>query len=442
MKENLIKNQLINKIFITLFLIFLSRLGIYIPLPYVNIKYLNNFLLDQNLNKFYNIYHLLTGGALKKISIFSLGLFPYISASIIIQIINFLFPYLNNKNENKKLIYSLSCGLCILQSSLLLLTLNKYPEKLFLGYNINIYGEIFKYNNIYLYILNTCVLTFGTFLLIYIGHKITKTSLCNGISMLIGISILSDMPKSLKLLNNILYNNDSISYIKFMKLLFILISIIISISLIIYLHEHTDKIKIQYSHKRFNKFELNNYYILPIKLNYAGVMPVIFSNSFFLFFKQFLSFLFKNQNNLFKQYILKYLIYGSFPYYILIGSLIILVNYIWLNLFMNSYKLSEDLSKNGWYIRGIRPGYPTAQFINQIIKKNNIYGSFLLTIISLLPELLNNQFKIPYFLSILFGGTGTFIAIGLILELNENIQIELLNDKYLKLIKNNYIFNL
>lgn len=433
------------KLFITLFLLLISRIGNNIPIKGFNVSALSNFLNDKVLsfNKFPFNYNIFIGNSIVKGSILSLGIFPYISASMIIEVYYSLF--ISNLEQNSEFgkqkitLYNryLALLISLLQGFLLIKSIYLYPNKIFYGYNINKYGPILPniYKNNFVILKSSLILSVGTMILIWIADIISKKGICNGTSLLITISILSEFPKSISYL--ILYLKN-----EYIKIIFIIFLLYIIIFFMITFSDSKKNIRIQYTRKVINKkfYGFNNTF-LPIKLNYPGVMPIILANTFFILIQQIFNYLFIIFNILFFKKISQNIFNGTIIYYFLFSSIILLVSNLWVSFFISSTQIADELKKAGGFIPGIRPGIPTSNFLNLTIKRLTFIGSLMLTIISIIPSLLNNFLNIPSNIANIFGGTGTIISIGVILEIINAIKNLLLEIKYKKFFKNKDINN-
>ena len=433
------------KLFITIFLLLISRIGNNIPIKGFNIAALSNFLNDKVLtfNKLPFNYNIFIGNSIVKGSILSLGIFPYISASMIIETYYALFSSnLDKEDQFKKekiALYGkyLTLFISLLQGFILIKSIYLYPSKIFYGYNINKYGPILPniYKNNFVILQSSLILTVGTMILTWIGDIISKKGISNGTSLLITISILSEFPKSI---------NSLILYLKneYIKIIFIAFLLYLIIFVMITFSSSKKNIKIQYTRKVINKkFQAINSTFLPIKLNYSGVMPIILANVFILFIQQIFHYLFIIFNANFLNIISQNITNNKIIYYSFFNLIILLVSNLWVSFFISSIQIADELKKAGGFIPGIRPGIKTSNFLNITIKKLTFIGSLILTIISIVPDLLNQFLNIPHNISNIFGGTGTIISIGVIIEVINSIKTLLLDIKYKKFLKNKDINN-
>lgn len=414
------KIDFISKIYYTLFIIIIYRLGSFIPIPFIN----NNFF---QLNPSYKgIIHFLTPGGNR---ILSLGIMPYISASILTQLMCYMFPYLYKIQQDCEIgikkINNITKVLTIL------ISLIQAPVYITLLISNNIKENTEFYNLIHckkiLMIPSIICITTGTFFTMWLGEKINDKGIGNGNSLILMSGILSRLIYSIisEILNRIKNNNKLLGIIILLFELFIWL-LIIGISIIII--NYVKKIHIQY----INKFYLNNYssnieeiYLrneikfITLKVVYPGVMPIIFSQGILLI----LITIFNKINNL--QSINN--IYGIW-YNILYSILIIIITFFYTFLSIPVNKISDDLKINGVYIPNIKPGKDTCFFLKKIVSQIYFPGSLLLVIIALLPSIFRSLGG-DQNLSLFFGGTTIIIIVGGLLDIKYTINSYLLKYK-------------
>ncbi|RIU85686.1 preprotein translocase subunit SecY [Candidatus Karelsulcia muelleri] len=423
------KRDFISKIYYTLFIIIIYRLGSFIPIPFINHNF---FKLNPSYKGIIHFLTPLTGGNSNRVSIFSLGIMPYISASILTQLMCYMFPYLYKIQQDGEIgikkINNITKVLTIL------ISLIQAPVYITLLISNNIKENPEFYNLILIHckkiflITSIICITTGTFFTMWLGEKINDKGIGNGNSLIIISGILSRFIYSIisEILNRIKNNNKLLGIIILLFELFIWL-LIIGISIIII--NYVKKIHIQY----VNKFYLNNYssnieeiYLrneikfIPLKVVYPGVMPIIFSQGILLI----LITIFNKINNL--QYILIYInnIYGIW-YNILYSILIIFITFFYTFLSIPVNKISDDLKINGVYIPNIKPGKDTCFFLKKIVSQIYFPGSLLLVIIALLPSIFISLGGDKNF-SLFFGGTTIIIIVGGLLDIKYTINSYLL----------------
>ncbi|BFI91113.1 preprotein translocase subunit SecY [Enterobacterales bacterium endosymbiont of Anomoneura mori] len=429
--KNIFKNYnnkffyLKNKILFLICILIIFRIGNFIPIPGFNIYFINDFLLKNNNFNIFENFNIFLKNNINNFSIFFLGLTPYISSTIIVQIINFIYPnfkkkYKNSYNINNKInqfIRYLTFIISLIQSIIILLNLNKF---IFLK-------NFVIYNNFLLNLIILISLVTGSMLLMWLGEKINENGIGNGISIIICLGILFNIPISI---NNIF--QEQLKNLIFLKIILYIFLLFLFVLFIIFIECSQRRISVNYKSNQIkNKFyTLQNIY-LPLKINIAGITPVIFSTSFVLFLINLISFLLIKFNNLILiKNIILYLKPGKLIYVLLYINFILIFNFLNISLFFNSKETANNLKKSNAYIYGIRPGIKTEKYINNIISRLNILGSIYIIIVCLFPEI----FKI-FNISLYLNGTSILIVTLVIMEFISQIQSLLMSNQYNSVIK-------
>jgi preprotein translocase subunit SecY len=432
--------ELRQKIFFTLGLIFVARVGANLPLPGLDPRPLQAFFQDQ-IAAGGSLYNMFTGGALLKGAIFGLGIMPYISASIIFQLLMPVVPALvklqqeGEMGRQKLSQYTryLAVIVCVIQSILLLLALTKNPGSLIFGYEVAKYGSIVIANHTSFIITSTLFLTAGTMLLMWLGEQITQRGIGNGTSLVITVGILADLPRALSqavqlFTRPIGSQGPNLSLPQAILMLILLFTVIAGI---IAVTQATRKIPIQYAKRVIGrKVYGGQTSFLPLKVNYSGVMPVIFASAIIMFPQQILAYIAASTEINFLRELSMKLTHGYSLFYILYGLLIFVFSYFWVSIMFKPIQIADDLKKNGGYIPGVRPGEPTAHFLDFVMTRLTLAGAIFLLVIALLPDILFFLYKIPYSVALFFGGTGTLITVGVILDTMRQVETYLLQRHY------------
>jgi len=433
--------ELRSRILYTLSLLFVARVGAHIPLPGVDPKPLQHFFADQTAaggGALMGLYNMFTGGALLKGAVCALGIMPYISASIIFQLMTAIVPALSRLQQEgdvgrqKLTQYTryATVFICVLQAVLLILNMQN-PGKLFHGYDVNTYGQIVVIGKWQFLVLSTVFLTAGTMLLMWLGEQITQRGIGNGVSLLITVGILADIPNAAVATWHLFFAPVGVAKLGpiqgvMMAALFVAVTMgIIAVT------QGQRKIPVQYAKRVVGqKVYGGQSSFLPLKVNYSGVMPVIFATSILLFPQMIMSqvgayfdlkFLVEFSSNL---------IQGHAIYYVLMALLILFFSYFWVSVMFKPIQIADDLKKYGGYIPGVRPGEPTASFLDFIMTRLTLAGAIFLTIIAVLPDLLLFQLNVPSRVAYFFGGTGMLITVGVILDTMRQIETFLLQRHY------------
>ncbi|WP_185872585.1 preprotein translocase subunit SecY [Blattabacterium cuenoti] len=440
-----------NKIFNTINLLLIYRFGAYIPLPGINPLAINNFLnhLHSGSKGLMQILSSFTGGAFNRASIFALGVMPYISASIIVQLMCIIIPNLNRiqkdgesgKKQINILTRWLTLGVCLIQAPFYLISLTKQFLPISSFYSSYLLNMNVLHDQILFWILGIIMLTCGTLFTMWIGDKITENGIGNGISLIIMSGIIVRFPSAItkELIMKLKYHNKIIGLLIFnIECIFFILVILFTIILI----QAVRKIPIQYvSHYRSMNFYKNfkliqkKHQYLPLKMTAAGVMPIIFSQSIMLFPLFFYNYVHNNKiKNIF--YIFQN-IYG-FWYNFCFICLIIIFTFFYTAITIPVNQISYDLKRNGGYIPKIMPGKETANYLDIILSRITLPGAILLAIIAILPAIVC-RLGITQNFSLFYGGTSLLIVVGVILDLLQQVDIYLLNYYYdnLMILKSN-----
>ena len=400
------------RIYFTLFCIGVFAFGSTITVPWMSTVY-------EELG-FLEIFNLMSGGGLKSFSIFALGVSPYITASIITQLLQMdILPYFKELKEQ---------GYTGKQK------INKITRYLGIFFAF-VQGFAFTIaysgtTDVMTIIKTTVVLTAGTSLLLWIGDQITKYGIGNGLSLLIMAGIIQSLPSVFTTAFNELVLAGTFSKVLGSVLFgsFVVIYLLIIIGMVwIQLAER--RIPIQYAN-RTNSAYGGHQNFLPIKINSAGVMPVIFASTLIAIPVTVVN-LIKNQTAI--DFVAKYIDNTSLTGFILYILLILFFGYFYTMLQMNPEEMSKNLSKSGAYIPGVRPGNDTIEYVSNVLSKLTIVGSLFLVIIAGLPILFSNFSGLPETVTI--GGTGLLIVVGVAIETYKQLESSLISRSHRKAIR-------
>jgi preprotein translocase subunit SecY len=433
--------ELRSRILYTLGLLFVARVCANIPLPGINPKPLQEFFATQTANGgggLVGLYNMFTGGALLKGSVGALGIMPYISASIIFQLMQAVVPALSRLQQEgdvgrQKLTQYTRYAtvlICLVQGIMLILSLEN-PGKLFQGFDVNQYGQIVIVGKIWFLIQSTIFMTAGTMLLMWLGEQITQRGIGNGVSLLITVGILSDVPGAAYQTYQLFFAPVGVAKLGLPQGVLMLSLFTIVTMGIIAVTEGQRKIPVQYAKRVVGqKVYGGQSSFLPLKVNYSGVMPVIFASAILLFPQQIMSMAGAAFNIPFLQEFANGLLRGHPIYYITMGTLILFFSYFWVSVMFKPIQIADDLKKYGGYIPGVRPGEPTAKFLDFIMTRLTLAGAIFLTIIAIIPDILLFELQVPPRIAYFFGGTGMLITVGVILDTMRQIETFLLQRHY------------
>jgi preprotein translocase subunit SecY len=416
--------ELRSRIFFTIAILIVVRIGAHITLPGINASLLAQAAKDQSSNTLFGLYDLFVGGAFSKAALFSCGIMPYISASIIIQLLGAVFPYfqkLQKEGEDgRKKINQMTRLLTIPVAALQAWGISVQLASRRAGEMHIISPEI----STFIFTFSTVIcLTAGTILLMWMGEQITEKGIGNGISLIIFIGIIDRFPYSIfdevqiiaSGVRNVLIEGIYVA------------GFVLIIAGVIAVTVATRKIPVQYAKRVIGRkvFGGVTQYI-PMKVNQAGVMPLIFAQSIMFIPNTVLSFF---PNSEFMQSIAKYFEYQSFFYSFVYALLIIFFTYFYTAIAFNPKDVADNMKKQGGFIPGVRPGKPTSDFIDNILTKITLPGSIFLAIIAVIPTLLV-KIGITQGLAQFFGGTSLLIVVGVALDTLQQIESHLLMRHY------------
>ncbi len=405
-KEN---KDLRKRIYFTLFALGIFCLGTGITIPWASVLY-------EELG-FLEIFNLMSGGGLRSFSIFALGVSPYITASIITQLLQMdIIPYFKELKEQ---------GYVGRQK---INKINRYLAVVFAflqAYVISIF--YLNTNDVMIMLKTSLVMTAGTSFLLWLGDQITMKGIGNGSSLLIMAGIIQSMPGifSGAFQTFITAGTYNLAIGIALFALFLLIYLLVLIG-IIWITLAERRIPIQYANHTTSAYGNQNSF-LPIKINSAGVIPVIFA-SIVLTIPSTVAGLIKNTAAV--EFINKYIVYTTPTGFILYILLILFFGYVYTFMMMNPEEMSKDLNKRGGYIPGIRPGNDTSDYISKSLGKLTVVGSIFLVVLSGLPILMANVLKLPQ--SVTIGGTGILIVVGVAIETYKQIESGLVSRRYKK----------
>lgn len=432
----------------TVALVFVARIGANIPLPGIDPKDIMEYyasMSDKASGGVVAMYNMFTGGALLKGAIFSLGIMPYISASIIMQLMSAVVPSIARLQQEgevgrqKVAQYSryLTIIIAVVQSALLLGAFcnpGKVGQALGLG---SFTGQIVVMENKTLFVcLGVTILTAGSIVMLWLGEQITQRGIGNGTSILITIGILADIPGAITSFVDLAFggkigavatNSHGWEKAAGMIVLFILVT-----AAMVAINQAVRKIPIQYAQRMVGKKMYGaqtNY--LPLKVNYAGVMPVIFAGAILSFPPMLLNPLSTLSPTLdfLRGWADVFQGQGWF-YYLSYAVLIFGFSYFWISIMFRPVQIADDLKKNNGYILGVRPGEHTAAFLDFVMTRLTVAGSLFLLIIALLPDLFMLQLGFPARLATFLGGTGGLITVGVMLDTMRQVETFLLQRNY------------
>jgi len=434
--------ELRSRIFYTLALLFVARVGAHIPLPGIDPAPLQEFFKHQTgsaAGAVMGLYNMFTGGALLKGAICAMGIMPNVSASIIMQLMVSVVPQLarlqqeGDVGRQKIGQYTryLTVLICIIQGALLLGALVN-PGQLFPGYDLQRYGPIVIANKTWFFVTSTIFMTAGTLLLMWLGEQITQRGIGNGISILITIGILADIPGAAAQTWQLFFAPVGTSGKLGLPHAVVMLALFFGVTaFIVAITQAMRKIPVQYAKRVVGqKVYGGQSSFLPLKINYSGVMPVIFASAILLFPQQIMSWAGAAFNLPFLSDFASNLLRGHWFYYVADAMLILFFSYFWVSVMFKPIQIADDLKKYGGYIPGVRPGEPTASFLDFIMTRLTLFGAIALTFIAVMPDVLYQKVNLPQRISYFFGGTGMLITVGVMLDTMKQLETFLLQRHY------------
>jgi len=408
-------SELKTKILYTVFLLFLYRIGTFIFLPGIDGGVIAEFF-SSDTGSVFNLLNMFSGGAFARMSIFALNIMPYITASIIIQLMSSVYKGLEElKKEGEygrrklnQYTKYLTLILAVFQAVGVYYAFSNLEKSAFISSS-----RIFLWTTVF-------TLVAGTMILMWVGDKITQNGVGNGISLLIFVGIISELPSSFIQMFD-LSKRGVYSAAFLLLVLFVFVGLVL---FIVFMEKSTRNIKIQYPNRglmKSNGFNEDNSHI-PLKMNMSGVIPPIFASSV-LMFPFAISKMFEGDwGNRVSALIAK----GNLLYIVLFSVLIVFFCYFYSSVVFNTEDVADNLKRNNCFIAGIRPGKATKEYLEYVVNRITFVGAIYLCVVCLLPEILVTRYSLP----ISIGGTGLLIVINVVVDLISQVQSYMFASKY------------
>lgn len=414
--QNIFKvEELKRRIFFTLALLVVYRVGCHIPTPGINGEALSKFLSEQAGN-FMMFFDMFSGGALSRVTIFALGIMPYISASIIMQLLTVVIPAIGKLAKEgeagrKKITKYTRYGTVVI-SAIQSFGIAAGLESMQNGLFVQNPGLSFK-------LITMLTLTSGTAFIMWLGEQITERGIGNGISLIIFAGIIARFPNAIISTVRLVQANElSIFFVIFLTIMMIAV-----VGAIILLERGQRKIPVQYAKRVVGKKVYGGQSThLPLKINTAGVIPPIFASSIIMFPATIAGFIAVP----WVQSIAKQLSPGTVPYTVLYVTMIFFFAYFYTAIVFNPVDIADNLKKYGGYVPGIRPGQKTSEYLYRVLSRLTFVGAIYIAIVCVIPEILISKFKVPFY----FGGTSLLIAVGVALDTVSQVESHLVTRSY------------
>jgi preprotein translocase subunit SecY len=408
--------ELRGKLIFTLSMIALYRLGCYVPLPGVNREALGQGL-DTSGNAITGLFGVFTGGAFNNLSVFALGIMPYITASIVMQLMTVAVPRLQelakegDTGQQKITQYTrfFTLGLAFAQSFAMLLFFR----------NGQVFPGVMTEATLIDSYLIVITLTAGTMLIMWLGELITQRGLGNGISLIISAAILSRAPSAIQGL----WESGNV-----MNIVILAVLAVIIVAAIVFVNEGQRRIPITYAKRQVGRrMSQGGTTYLPLKVNMAGVIPIIFASSLLIFPIILTQFAGNDPNSILGR-VAQFFTPGNAPYLVLYALLVLMFTYFYTAVQFNPIEHADNLKKSGGYIPGIRPGQPTAIYLNNVLTRITLFGAIFLAVIAILPYVITGTLNLGTQIGI--GGTSILIVVGVSLDTVRQLESQLMMRNY------------
>jgi preprotein translocase subunit SecY len=416
--------ELKRKILFTALILIVYRIGGHVPVPGVNAQALLEYF-QQAQRGLLGLYDLFAGGAFSRATVFALGIMPYISASIIIQLLGAVFPYFQKLQKEGE------------QGRKKITQLTRYGTvmiSLLQGYGVSVFLErigqtssgqlVVPDPGIAFRLITMITLASGTVLIMWLGEQITERGIGNGISLIIFIGIIARFPNSvLNEFQQVAAGNRTLIVELMLWALFVG-----TIAATVLLTQGTRKIPVQYAKRVVGRKVYGGQSThIPLRVNTAGVMPIIFAQSI-LFVPQTIVQFFPDSD--FMQSVNMLFDYQSWTYWIIFGVMIVFFTYFYTAIAFNPVDVADNMKKYGGFIPGVRPGKKTAEFIDNILTRITLPGSIFLAIIAIFPSFVTKLTNVGYDFASFYGGTSLLIVVGVALDTLQQIESHLLMRHY------------
>ena len=437
--------ELKQRVLFTLWMLVIVRMGAAITTPGVNAHVLHEWFRTavdpQAGGNVAALFSLFSGGALENCAIFSLGVMPYISASIMIQLLTAVIPRLSklareDGGRQKITQYAryATLVLCIFQAYLLSLSFINPETSPFLPgitETIKRTGPLVIFPSAWGFsVITVITLSAGTMFLMWLGDQITERGIGNGMSLIITVGIAAHLPAAMVQAWKTFVPSEAgqASQVTPFLLVVMVLFLVLVIAGVIAITQAQRKISVQYAKRVVGrKVYGGQTQYMPLKVNYAGVMPIIFAQAILLFPSSILGFLFKGQNWAIQ---LSQMLVGGWLHYTLFGAMIFFFSYFWVATQFQPNQIADDLKKYGGYIPGVRPGKPTADFLDFTMSRLTFAGAIFLTLIAIFPQIVMEAMHVPQVVAGFFGGTSLLILVGVMLDTMRQVETHLIQRHY------------
>lgn len=410
--------ELRRRILFTLAMLAVYRIGIFVTIPGVNRVEMSHVVTRGGSGSLLGMFNLFSGGALEELSIFALGIMPYVSASIVIQLLTVVVPKLDQLNkegeQGKRKINQYTRYGTIMLAGIQAYFIANYVESLSRGG-----AEVVTNPGIGFTLMTILTLTTGTAFIMWLGEQITERGIGNGSSMIIFAGIIAGMPDALTQF----LAGGSKTGAGGLTIVFIGILVVCTVAGICYFERAHRRIPVQYTKRQVGrKMYSGSQSYLPLKINVSGVIPPIFASSLLMFPTQIASM----SGSTFLQEAASVLHPADWRYNAIFTGLIIFFAFFYTSIVFNPVDVADNLKKSGGFIPGIRPGKHTAKYIEDVLTRITFAGALYLSAVCMIPALLQTFLQVPFH----FGGTGLLIVVGVALDTVQQIESHLISRNY------------
>ena len=418
--------ELKKRIFFLIGALIVFRIGTFIPVPGIDISVMQQ-IFDQQKNGILGMFNMFSGGALERMSIFALGVMPYISASIIMQLMTVTVPTLEQlKKEGesgRRKITQYTRYFTVVLATFQSIGISMALQGQSSGADALVVNPGFSF-----VFTATVTLVTGTLFLMWLGEQVTERGIGNGISMLIFAGIVAGLPNAIGGTLELVRTGELNSII----VLFLLVGVVAVTAFVVFIERGQRRITVNYAKRQQgNKMYAAQSSHLPLKLNMAGVIPPIFASSIILFPATLGSWFGQQEGMRWLQDISAALSPGQPLYVMFYAAAIIFFCFFYTALVFNSKETAENLKKSGAFIPGIRPGKQTAEYIDGVLSRLTLVGALYITAVSLMPEFLILFWNVPFY----FGGTSLLIIVVVVMDFMAQVQAHLMSHQYDSLMK-------
>ena len=420
--------ELRKRIFFTLSLLAVYRIGIFVTTPGVNrVEMQNQFASGGSSGSFLGLFNMFSGGALEQMSIFALGIMPYISASIILQLLTVVVPKLEQLKkegeQGRRKINQYTRYGTILLSLVQGTFIATWLESIGRGGDGLSGGPVVAEPGLPFTMLTVLTLTTGTAFLMWLGEQITERGIGNGISLIIFAGIVAGLPDAVTQVGALSTTGE----LDLLTLILVIVSVGLTVGGVCYFERAHRRIPVQYTKRVVGRKMYGGQQThLPLKINVSGVIPPIFASSILMFPAQLANMV----DTPWMQQFSAAMQPDDWRYNVIYVALIVFFTFFYTAVTFNPVDVAENLKKSGGFIPGIRPGKKTAEYIDRVLSRITCAGAVYLSFVCLIPVLLQVAFGVPYTFTGIFGGTALLIIVGVALDTVQQIESHLITRNY------------